>query len=335
MLGHQRYYSATASVARSLKSVFKGPQFRVSKTALDPKNLGMAESSQSSVAATTADLKGKAPRKGEARTPNAKKKDPAPRTGQQAVSTKLRGLPKDSPDVRISKTLSYLLRHGAEKEGLKLRTDGYIKVDDLLQNPKLKSQLLTLDQVKEIVKADAKQRYDLILETPEGQKLKLADTVAPVAGVEDTAATSSSTHPTGTWWIKANQGHSIKTVQLELQPIHSLADVPSGIVVHGTTRAAWKLIAQSGLSKMNRNHIHLAQDVTGKGVVSGMRNSSQVLIFINLTKALEAGLKFFLSDNGVVLTEGDERGFLDREFFDRVEDSKGTPITGWKESPSS
>lgn len=60
---------------------------------------------------------------------------------------------------------------------------------------------------------------------------------------------------------------------------------------------------------MKRNHIHLAQDVAGQNVVSGMqrviisqclwvadiiasvgmRNSSQILIFINIQKALDAG----------------------------------------------
>lgn len=45
---------------------------------------------------------------------------------------KLRGQDRDSPDVRISKTLSWLLRHGAQSEGLEIRTDGYVKVDDLV-----------------------------------------------------------------------------------------------------------------------------------------------------------------------------------------------------------
>ena len=53
-----------------------------------------------------------------------------------------------------------------------------------------------------------------------------------------------------------------------------------------------------------------------------MRTSSQVLIFINLQKALDAGIKFFMSDNGVILTEGDNEGFLRPEFFEKVENTK-------------
>jgi 2'-phosphotransferase len=64
--------------------------------------------------------------------------------------------------------------------------------------------------------------------------------------------------------------------------------------------------------------------------VAGMRGSSQILIFVDVQKALESGIEFFLSGNGVVLTEGDERGFLSPIFFARVEDAKGVPVSGWE-----
>ena len=58
----------------------------------------------------------------------------------------------------------------------------------------------------------------------------------------------------------------------------------------------------------------------------GMRTSSQILIFISLQKALDAGITFFMSDNGVILTEGDDEGFLRPEFFERVGKAKGTRV---------
>ena len=45
----------------------------------------------------------------------------------------LRGHPKDSPEVRFSKTLSWILRHGAKSEGLYMRPDGYVRVGDLVR----------------------------------------------------------------------------------------------------------------------------------------------------------------------------------------------------------
>lgn len=61
-----------------------------------------------------------------------------------------------------------------------------------------------------------------------------------------------------------------------------------------------------------------------------MRKSSQVLIFVNLEKAMKAGIKFVLSANGVVLTSGDEKGYLSPSFFKRVETRDHTPIRGWE-----
>ncbi|TFK25104.1 phosphotransferase KptA/Tpt1, partial [Coprinopsis marcescibilis] len=235
--------------------------------------------------------------------------------GKPSGGAKLRGMERDSPEVRVSKTLSWLLRHGAANEGLPIRKDGFIKVDDVLNHPKLKAVSLGLNGLQDIVKADSKQRYSLIYEAE---------------GEGASAAVPADESNEGTWWIKANQGHSIKTVELELKPIVTAADIPSGVAVHGTNGKAWNSISTQGLSKMKRNHIHLAQGIAGQNVLSGMRQGSQILIFIDVQKALDAGIKFFLSDNGVVLSEGDENGILKPEFFSRVENSKREPLEGWE-----
>lgn len=60
-----------------------------------------------------------------------------------------------------------------------------------------------------------------------------------------------------------------------------------------------------------------------------MRHSAQVLIFIDLQCALEDGLKFHLSDNGVVLSEGNEAGIILPRYFTKVTDKHGKPIEGW------
>ncbi len=57
-------------------------------------------------------------------------------------------------------------------------------------------------------------------------------------------------------------------------------------------------------------------------VISGMRSTSSILIYLDLLAALAAGLKFGKSQNGVVLTEGDESGFVSIKFFKRVEERK-------------
>lgn len=62
----------------------------------------------------------------------------------------------------------------------------------------------------------------------------------------------------------------------------------------------------------------------------GMRKWSEVYIFVDLEKAMNAGLEFFLSMNGVVLTRGDESGFLSPSFFSRVERRDHQSVKGWE-----
>lgn len=53
-----------------------------------------------------------------------------------------------------------------------------------------------------------------------------------------------------------------------------------------------------------------------------MRQSSQILIYIDVQTALDAGIKFFISDNGVILTPGDDKGILEPRFFQRMEEKQ-------------
>ncbi|KAF8826157.1 hypothetical protein HHX47_DHR6000527 [Lentinula edodes] len=221
---------------------------------------------------------------------------------------KLRGLPKDSPAVRLSKTLSWLLRHGAQSEGLAMRADGYVKVIDLLENPKIKSQALDLTGLQQIVNADSKKRYSLVCE----------DDI---------------------WWIKANQGHSIKAVKLDLKPILTVEDIPSRTAVHGTTKMAWQSICEFDVSSTKCVFIQFLAHEMCTRVYDfeltpvthiGMRKSCDIFIFINIPKALAAGITFFLSDNGVVLTEGNDKGFLEPAFFLSVQNAKREALAGWE-----
>merc|ERR1711920_1084410 len=117
--------------------------------------------------------------------------------------------------------------------------------------------------------------------------------------------------------IRANQGHSMEGITPDLEPLN-LKEIP--LAVHGTYSEAWEMIKEKGISKMQRNHIHLAKDLPGSsGVISGMRAKCQVLIWVDLVKANDAGIRFFQSANGVILTEGDA-GVLQPTYFHSVVD---------------
>ena len=48
-----------------------------------------------------------------------------------------------------------------------------------------------------------------------------------------------------------------------------------------------------------------------------MRKSVQVAIFINMKKAMNAGIKFYLSKNGVILSPGLD-GIIESKFFEKI-----------------
>merc|ERR1719150_1163938 len=119
--------------------------------------------------------------------------------------------------------------------------------------------------------------------------------------------------------IRASQGHSMPGIELDLELLTG-ADVP--LAVHGTYYAAWDQIQRTGLKSMERNHIHLARDLPGdSGVISGMRASCEVLIWVDVCMAEAAGMVFYRSANGVILTEGID-GAIQPQFFSRVVDRK-------------
>ena len=198
---------------------------------------------------------------------------------------------------------------------------------------------MTLNEVRSIVAENDKQRFSLIPIT----EAPPTDVSTQNVSTNDVAAIdfeSDSDDPSN-YLIRANQGHSIKVAEDGLlDPITLESDDLPKTVVHGTTTRAWPLIVRSGgLKTMTRTHVHFAsglpegfknlEDDTEDNkerhkepVISGMRNTSSVLIYLDIQKALATGLKFWRSKNGVILSSGDEAGIIPLEFFERVEDRK-------------
>ncbi|KAK9236224.1 KptA family-domain-containing protein [Lipomyces kononenkoae] len=210
----------------------------------------------------------------------------------------------DSPDVKLSKSLSYILRHGPVKEKLPIQADGYMNVADLLHHPRLKG--ITFTDVRRVVDSNTKNRFKLEHRGADGQ------------------ATVNIDEATG-WWIRANQGHSFEVPDLELEPIINPESCP--VVIHGTYTDVWnKAIKTQGLRKMKRNHIHLAAGLPGEsGVISGIRTSSDVYIYVDMKKAIADGIEFYKSENGVILTEGKD-GVLPPQYFWKVVNSTGDSL---------
>lgn len=102
-------------------------------------------------------------------------------------------------------------------------------------------------------------------------------------------------------------------------PIIILLQPKYSTIIHGTYLKCWPQIKTQGLSRMERQHIHLAKGTLGdKSVTSGVRHNAQIYIYVDLAKALQGGIKFYESENGVILTSGNETGYLETKYFCKV-----------------
>lgn len=215
----------------------------------------------------------------------------------------------------------------------------------------MKSLHVTFAELRTIVTSNDKQRFSLIpiTEGPSSADPP-ASNATPTNDFPPSDPSSSSSDPDdpSAYLIRANQGHSIATVDsASLLTRLSPASAPA-LCVHGTTAAAWpRILASGGLRPMGRNHVHLATGLpagfmplddgatTGSEgekkevqapVISGMRSSSRVLVYVDVGRAMGAEVPFWRSANGVVLTEGGKDGVLGVEFFERVEDRRAGAV---------
>ncbi|KAI1180115.1 KptA family-domain-containing protein [Nemania sp. FL0916] len=260
--------------------------------------------------------------------------------------------------VMISKALSTLLRHQAQNAGIELDAEGFAPLDRVLQWPRLRALNPSVAEIQEEVSTNAKQRFS-IKPNPN-----------PQTGVDEGDASY--------WLIRANQGHSIALASEGLHTPITLAaaNVPP-VVVHGTYFAFWPaIVAAGGLKKMGRTHVHFgtgvpggdakasassssssggggaaqvhtAEDEVGAApkVISGMRADAEVLIFVDVERALrdadaEAAnnttgdanaMKWWLSENNVVLTEGDAEGVVPLKYFKEVRGRRQGVGVLWKD----
>jgi 2'-phosphotransferase len=201
--------------------------------------------------------------------------------------------------TNLSKALSWILRHKAVQMGLTIESDGYILLNDVLALKEFK--YYTVDDVRYVVDSNDKKRFSLKESCDKDDKIMI--------------------------YIRANQGHSNKVAKHidETELLTKLME-PLPLVLHGTTYAAYKKIKGVGLKKMKRSHIHfsITEDfIEGNNQQSGIRSNCEVLIYIDMKKAMDDGLEFFMSDNKVVLCSGvGSEGLLDAKYFENAIDRK-------------
>jgi len=173
--------------------------------------------------------------------------------------------------TKVSKFLSLVLRHDPARVGIALDSAGWTDVAGLLAALAAHGVQLSREELVELVASSDKQRFAL---SRDGSR------------------------------IRANQGHSVE-VELALAPA-----TPPAVLYHGTVDRFVASIRAQGLIKGARHHVHLSADLETATKVGG-RRGQPVVLKVRATQMAAAGHAFFVSENGVWLTEAVPVAFLE------------------------
>jgi putative RNA 2'-phosphotransferase len=174
--------------------------------------------------------------------------------------------------VKVSKFLSRHLRHDPGRLGLELAPGGWVGVDELLAACARKGFRVSRGELDEVVARNDKRRFSF---DEAGER------------------------------IRANQGHSVE-VDLQLERA-----APPAVLYHGTGERTADVILSEGLSRMRRHHVHLSAGAeTARRV--GARHGRPVVFAVDAARMAAAGHEFYVSANGVWLTESVPAEYLSR-----------------------
>lgn len=172
--------------------------------------------------------------------------------------------------THISKFLSLVLRHQPETIGIELDQNGWVDVNILVEKSNNYGVNFDIETLKRIVEINSKKRF------------------AFNEGFDK---------------IRASQGHSI---EIELGYINQK---PPEILFHGTGENSVQSILDSGLEKRTRHHVHLSSNIE-TAIKVGQRHGKPFVFKVLAEEMYNDNFQFFISDNGVWLTDNVPRKYL-------------------------
>jgi len=163
----------------------------------------------------------------------------------------------------ISKYLSLILRHRPQTIGIQLDQNGWAEVDQLIQKSNKYGVKFDKKILNHVVATNSKKRFAFNERCDK---------------------------------IRASQGHSI-----EIELGYSNQEPPK-ILFHGTSQKSVKSILDKGLIKQNRQYVHLSSHID-TAIKVGQRRGKPMVFLILAKEMYRDGFEFFISENGVWLTE--------------------------------
>lgn len=167
--------------------------------------------------------------------------------------------------TRLSKEISYALRHAPHEYGLKLDDEGFAPVIELLDGLNRHAEHdrpITEEDLQEIIQRSTKRR----LEISDGK-------------------------------IRALYGHSTR------KPIHHQRAQPPDTLYHGTARRFVPSILTTGLKPMERQYVHLSESFEMAQEVGGRHDAKPTVLSIDAKVASQDGIAFYQGGEETWLAE--------------------------------
>lgn len=169
-------------------------------------------------------------------------------------------------EMKVSKTMSYILRHNPYEFNLEVDDNGFVDFEKLVYSLKKTYKNISSEDVIFIVNNDDNKRYEISKD-----KTK----------------------------IRAIYGHTFdfKIVKKEC--------VPPAILFHGTNIDAWNNIVKNGyLKKMQRQYVFLSsEEEKAERVAVRRKNKQYVILKIDTVLAIKEGIKFYRESNGIYMSD--------------------------------
>lgn len=174
--------------------------------------------------------------------------------------------------TKLSKRLSFVLRHHPEKIGIELDEYGRVDLNELIQkfNHHYGNQI-DKSSIDQIIKQSDKQRYTIEENT-----------------------------------IRALYGHSIP-----VDPLVK-STTPPKYLFHGTSHTAATFIENEGLIKMKREFVHLSEDTKSAIQVGLRRDFNPVILQISAFDAAYDRFDFYPTKSGIWLVNEVPAKYINR-----------------------
>ncbi|MBR5405177.1 MAG: RNA 2'-phosphotransferase [Oscillospiraceae bacterium] len=167
--------------------------------------------------------------------------------------------------TKLSREISYALRHAPWEYELELDSEGFVPLAQLLAAINESGgygRTVTADDLAHIIEISDKKRHEI-----QGDK------------------------------IRALYGHSVP-MHISKEPF-----TPPAVLYHGTTHKALEAILQSGLKPMGRQYVHLSVETETAVQVGKRRDSKPVILVIDAAKASAEGVPFYKGNDKVILAD--------------------------------